>query len=80
MSEYKSAIIAFVVLAVLGAFWWHEYVAPKETVLLEAHECLTKQGYKERDLADPAVKAEWGRCLNLAEAKSGTTTLRVVGY
>lgn len=80
MNEYKGTIIAALLFLALGAFWWHEYVAPKEAVLQEAHECLTKQGYKGRDLADPAVKAEWGRCLNLAEAKSGTATLRVVGY
>lgn len=80
MSEHKSIIILAILLGVVGFLWMHEYVAPKDKVLLEAHACLHKRGYRPRDPSDPVTKEAWGACLREAEAQYGTATLRAVGY
>lgn len=80
MSEHKTTIITGILFITLGVFWCHEYVAPRDKVLLEANTCLQKQGYRPRDPSDPVTKEAWGACLKKAEAKHATATLKAVGY
>lgn len=76
----KQTILAALVVLGLGAFWFTQYVAPKDATLLAASTCLQKQGYRPRDPSDPVTREAWGACLKKAEAKHATATLKAVGY
>ena len=69
MMERVGAVVTLVALVALMAFWFDQYVGPKDTILSAAQDCAAQTN-----------SPGWAVCLNQAESKYGTDLVALLGY
>jgi hypothetical protein len=66
--RYDWIWIALIILSIGGSgfYWFDQYVAPKDRVVMAANQCSQTD--------------TWEACFEAADAEHATTLLRTVGY
>lgn len=68
-------IILFFVACGIG--WWTEYVMPRHRIEMDAHTCMSEQGFTP--CRYEGAEAKWDACFDKASKEHGSALLRVMG-